>query len=77
MEEEEHPFRVAYRLLEKAWREQKEKNDRAIYQLRDLHGVMEGAQNLLIVQEAIDKMEQLHETERKEFLKAIIALQKF
>ena len=75
--EEEHPFRVAYRLLEKAWREQKEKNDRAIYQLRDLHGVMEGAQNLLIVQEAIDKMEQLHETERKEFLRAIIALQKF
>lgn len=77
MEEEEHPFRVASRLLEKAWREQKEKNDRAIYQLRDLHGVMEGAQNLLIVQEAIDKMEQLHETERKEFLRAIIALQKF
>lgn len=77
MEEEEHPFRVAYRLLEKAWREQKEKNDRAIYQLRDLHGVMEGDQNLLIVQEAIDKMEEMHERQRKDFMKAIIALQKF
>lgn len=77
MEEEEHPFRVAFRLLEKAWRETAEKNNKAIYQLRDLHGVMEGDQNLLIVQEAIDKMEEMHERQRKDFMKAIIALQKF
>jgi len=75
--QEEHPFRVAFRLLEKAWRKEKEKNDKAIYALRDLHGVMEGTENMAIVQEAIDKMEEMHEAERKEFLRAIIALQKF
>lgn len=76
-EEKEHPFRVAFRLLEKAWKERREENDKALYQLRDLHGVMEGAENLMIVQEAIDKMEEMHEKQRKEFLRAIIALQKF